>query len=151
MDFHEPGFAVALSGENRGGGGQLYRGGPLLPQALNRYSYTLNNPLLYVDPSGHQSLVEYAAILLLIYIVAAVSLSGTQSVGQAVRNPPSMAGEPASPPQPTPPPGFDPARYRDLGTDRTTGQFRDWEADTAARLESRDPSIHLRRLDPKTD
>ena len=23
------------------------------PQALNRYSYMLNNPLKYVDPSGH--------------------------------------------------------------------------------------------------
>jgi RHS repeat-associated protein len=25
------------------------------PQALNRYSYVYNNPLLYVDPSGHQA------------------------------------------------------------------------------------------------
>ncbi len=105
VDFHEPGFAAALSGENRAGGGQRYGGGPLLPQALNRYSYTLNNPLLYVDPSGHQSLVEYAAILILLFVAAAVTLSGTQSVRQAVRNPPSMAGEPASPPQPSPPPG----------------------------------------------
>ena len=23
------------------------------PQSLNRYSYTLNNPLKYIDPSGH--------------------------------------------------------------------------------------------------
>jgi pyocin large subunit-like protein len=23
------------------------------PQALNRYSYTLNNPVKYTDPSGH--------------------------------------------------------------------------------------------------
>ena len=26
---------------------------PFKPQSLNRYSYTLNNPLIYVDPSGH--------------------------------------------------------------------------------------------------
>jgi len=25
---------------------------PLLPQSWNRYSYTINNPLLYVDPKG---------------------------------------------------------------------------------------------------
>ena len=23
------------------------------PQSLNRYAYTLNNPLKYIDPSGH--------------------------------------------------------------------------------------------------
>jgi RHS repeat-associated protein len=27
--------------------------GPHQPQALNRYSYTLNNPLRYTDPTGH--------------------------------------------------------------------------------------------------
>ena len=27
--------------------------GPLNPQALNRYAYVLNNPLRYVDPTGH--------------------------------------------------------------------------------------------------
>ncbi|MBI4294960.1 MAG: RHS repeat-associated core domain-containing protein, partial [Chloroflexi bacterium] len=26
---------------------------PANPQSLNRYSYTLNNPLKYVDPTGH--------------------------------------------------------------------------------------------------
>jgi hypothetical protein len=31
--------------------------GPLNPQALNRYSYVLNNPLRYVDPTGHDTLV----------------------------------------------------------------------------------------------
>jgi hypothetical protein len=29
--------------------------GPVNPQALNRYAYCLNNPLRYVDPSGHNS------------------------------------------------------------------------------------------------
>ncbi|MEJ5312686.1 MAG: RHS repeat-associated core domain-containing protein, partial [Anaerolineae bacterium] len=28
--------------------------GPANPQALNRYAYCLNNPLRYVDPTGHQ-------------------------------------------------------------------------------------------------
>jgi RHS repeat-associated protein len=28
------------------------------PQALNRYSYANNNPLVYVDPSGHTSILE---------------------------------------------------------------------------------------------
>jgi len=28
--------------------------GPTNPQALNRYSYTMNNPLKYVDPTGHE-------------------------------------------------------------------------------------------------
>jgi RHS repeat-associated protein len=29
--------------------------GAFNPQSLNRYSYTLNNPLRYIDPSGHDS------------------------------------------------------------------------------------------------
>jgi RHS repeat-associated protein len=27
---------------------------PTNPQSLNRYSYCLNNPLKYIDPSGHR-------------------------------------------------------------------------------------------------
>ncbi len=33
--------------------------GPANPQALNRYSYVLNNPLLYTDPTGHFSLDSF--------------------------------------------------------------------------------------------
>jgi RHS repeat-associated protein len=33
--------------------------GPADPQALNRYSYCLNNPLRYRDPSGHDSAEDY--------------------------------------------------------------------------------------------
>ena len=33
---------------------------PANPQSLNRYSYCLNNPLKYVDPTGHQLLSEEA-------------------------------------------------------------------------------------------
>ena len=32
---------------------------PLNPQSLNRYSYCLNNPLKYNDPSGHESQYDY--------------------------------------------------------------------------------------------
>jgi RHS repeat-associated protein len=30
------------------------------PQSLNKYQYCYNNPLLYIDPNGHQGLREYA-------------------------------------------------------------------------------------------
>ena len=30
--------------------------GPVNPQALNRYAYVLNNPLRYVDPTGHSGM-----------------------------------------------------------------------------------------------
>jgi RHS repeat-associated protein len=36
---------------------------PANPQSLNRYSYCLNNPLRYIDPSGHESLDDYRNIL----------------------------------------------------------------------------------------
>jgi len=67
VDYHETGFAAAANGENamtlqRGFYFQLSNddkqkakssAGPLNPQALNRYSYVLNNPLRYTDPTGH--------------------------------------------------------------------------------------------------
>ena len=28
------------------------------PQALNHYSYTLNNPLIYTDPTGHRPIID---------------------------------------------------------------------------------------------
>ena len=63
VDFHEAGFNAKLAQENQFGpwftlsdkekqqlGDPM---GPQNPQALNRYSDTLNNPVRYVDPSGH--------------------------------------------------------------------------------------------------
>ena len=67
VDYHESGFAAAASGENAM---TLHKGfyfqlsnddkqqvkspdGPMNSQALNRYSYVMNNPLRYTDPSGH--------------------------------------------------------------------------------------------------
>ncbi|MBA3948198.1 MAG: RHS repeat-associated core domain-containing protein, partial [Herpetosiphonaceae bacterium] len=67
VDFHEPGFASQhnqhnadttsmgfwfelSSNERRKAESPM---GPANPQALNRYSYALNNPLRYTDPTGH--------------------------------------------------------------------------------------------------
>jgi len=68
VDFHEPGFASAIALENAstqakgfwfqmsGQDRQQAKAdtGPGNPQALNRYSYVLNNPLRYTDPTGHE-------------------------------------------------------------------------------------------------
>jgi RHS repeat-associated protein len=36
---------------------------PANPQSLNRYSYCLNNPLKYIDPSGHESVEDYLKVI----------------------------------------------------------------------------------------
>lgn len=67
VDFHELGFLTSMNKENaftlqKGFWFQLDGGnqktakapwGPENPQAMNRYTYTLNNPVRYTDPSGH--------------------------------------------------------------------------------------------------
>ncbi|MBA3947893.1 MAG: hypothetical protein H0X37_25480 [Herpetosiphonaceae bacterium] len=67
VDFHEPGFASQLNQHNAATGSKGFwfqlsseeqqkaesPMGPSNPQALNRYSYVLNNPLRYTDPTGH--------------------------------------------------------------------------------------------------
>ncbi len=70
VDFHESGFAAGLAREDaftqakgfwfqlsnrekQRGEGSLWQWGPRNPQALDRYSYALNNPLRYTDPTGH--------------------------------------------------------------------------------------------------
>ena len=50
--FHEPGFIATLNGEGANAD-KLHWGGPVNPQALNRYSYVNNNPMRWTDPSGH--------------------------------------------------------------------------------------------------
>jgi hypothetical protein len=63
VSFSEPGFLSKLNQENQFGpwftlsdtekqqlGSPM---GPQNPQALNRYSYVLNNPMRWTDPSGH--------------------------------------------------------------------------------------------------
>jgi RHS repeat-associated protein len=72
VDFHEPGFVATANGENAfraqkgfwfqlsGDDRQQAKSpwGPANPQALNRYSYVLNNPVRYVDPTGHYPCYE---------------------------------------------------------------------------------------------
>lgn len=71
-DFHETGFLYGLNTENaftegygfwfqldqNGRQKAKYPWGPLNPQALNRYAYVLNNPLRYVDTTGHHYIVN---------------------------------------------------------------------------------------------
>gem|GEM_PF-5543760 len=64
VGFHETQFLGKLNSENQAGfwfqlsdeekeqAGSSW--GPENPQALNRYSYVQNNPLRWVDPTGHQ-------------------------------------------------------------------------------------------------
>ncbi len=47
--YYDPGLGRFVSEDS-------YGGDPNSPLTLNRYTYGLNNPLVYVDPSGHISL-----------------------------------------------------------------------------------------------
>jgi RHS repeat-associated protein len=75
VDFHERSFVEGLNKENdltlqKGFWFQLsaevkqdqdtkQQWGPQNAQALNRYTYVLNNPLRYIDPSGHDYCIRY--------------------------------------------------------------------------------------------
>jgi len=100
-DFHEPGFAAGLAQEDaftqakgfrfqltdqdrQQGEGSKWQWGPANPQALNRYSYVLDNPLRYTDPTGHfiplavaalfteEVILEVAALFVVYSFVSAV-------------------------------------------------------------------------------
>ena len=63
VDVHEPGFVAKIAQENQFGPWYSLSDkekqqlgapwGPANPQALNRYSYVLNNPMKWTDPGGH--------------------------------------------------------------------------------------------------
>jgi hypothetical protein len=76
VDFHESAFSAGLAAEDaftqakgfwfqlsdqdkQKGEGAKWQWGPQNPQALDRYSYVLNNPLRYTDPTGHVQVVEH--------------------------------------------------------------------------------------------
>ena len=52
---------------------------PANPQTLNRYSYCLNNPLKYIDPTGHWSWAKIAAVIAvtIVVAVAVIATAGT--------------------------------------------------------------------------
>ena len=54
------------------------------PQTLNRYSYARNNPLIYVDPSGHFFWFIFAAIAAIVHAAAAaITAAATYVVANA--------------------------------------------------------------------
>jgi RHS repeat-associated protein len=103
--FHETGFIGQIASENNQpfwfqmSGKQKqqagWQWGPRNPQSLNRYSYVLNNPIKYTDPSGHSVYLtnkqarEFAgAMAQASLILGAVSATGevaTTGIGEVIR------------------------------------------------------------------
>jgi RHS repeat-associated protein len=54
------------------------------PQALNRYSYTFNNPVIHIDPSGHFVLATIASAIAIGFTIGAVVNLGSQVYTQVV-------------------------------------------------------------------
>jgi RHS repeat-associated protein len=52
---------------------------PINPQALNRYSYVLNNPLIYTDPTGHIFGIDDLIVAVVIGAVIGGTSAGIQS------------------------------------------------------------------------
>ena len=75
VDVHEPGFVAKIAQENQFGPWYMLSDkekqqlgapwGPANPQALNRYSYVLNNPMRWTDPGG---MLRKAVIVKLVII-----------------------------------------------------------------------------------
>jgi hypothetical protein len=75
VDVHEPGFVAGVNAENRHAfwfqhTAQAAPWGPANPQALNRYSYVLNNPVRWTDPTGHNP-----ALAALGYVLAGAGIT----------------------------------------------------------------------------
>jgi RHS repeat-associated protein len=90
VGFVEPGFVAQLNAENQYGPWFMLSDrerqqlgspmGPTNPQALNRYSYGLNNPVKYTDPSGH----FVAALALPLLAITAPAWVVPVAIGAAV-------------------------------------------------------------------
>ena len=57
---------------------------PDIPQSLHRYAFNLNNPIRYVDLTGHGFLDILVDVLLVLAVIAAVVITFIPGVGQAV-------------------------------------------------------------------
>lgn len=100
VDFHETAFSAGLAAEDaftqaRGFRFQLsdrdrqrakVETGPGNPQALNRYSYVLNNPLRYTDPTGRDldTLLEIVAAVAALFVTAVVAPEALYALFEAL-------------------------------------------------------------------
>jgi RHS repeat-associated protein len=57
---------------------------PDIPQSMHRYAFNLNNPIRYVDLTGHGFLDILVDVLLVLAVIAAVVITFIPGVGQAV-------------------------------------------------------------------
>jgi RHS repeat-associated protein/uncharacterized repeat protein (TIGR01451 family) len=93
VDFHESGFLTSVAGENattlrKGFWFQLGNNerrnnnpsGPSNPQAFNRYSYALSNPVRYTDPTGHCPVCLVAVPAVPVALVVALAASGVTAI-----------------------------------------------------------------------
>jgi RHS repeat-associated protein len=55
------------------------------PQSLNNYSYTKNNPVMYVDHDGHNPLLIAAARMIIRYTAPLLKKYGMQAAGKIIR------------------------------------------------------------------
>jgi len=119
-------FWFQMSGEQRGKAGSPW--GPANPQALDRYSYVLNNPLKSTDPTGHcifaliDTLICAAVIaevggVIVTAVVGTVAIIAAYEVGGAIGR--AQASNRASADTPAEPVILE-SRYR--GDKRTAGQ-----------------------------
>jgi RHS repeat-associated protein len=103
---------------------------PLNPQAWNRFSYVYNNPVSYVDPSGHQ-----VVPLLIGFTVAAIIWLAYPRIAEA-----PAPGEVLTPPDYDP--GYGEKAF--LDTAPGTGDISDaWAVVTGRRLYTGDPQSRL--------
>ena len=72
----------AIMGRFMSGDTQVPR--PDIPQSLHRYAFNLNNPIRYVDLTGHGFLDILVGVLLVLAVIAAVVITFIPGVGQAV-------------------------------------------------------------------